>query len=93
LPNFYNIDFINTNLNIKNLIKGLEEIQRANICIYGISGTGKSAFAKYIASKLNKKFILKKASDLLSPYVRETEHNIANAFKTAKEKKAVLIFD
>jgi len=93
LPNFYNIDFINTNLNIKNLIKGLEEIQRANICIYGISGTGKSAFAKYIASKLKKKFILKKASDLLSPYVGETEYNIANAFKTAKEKKAVLIFD
>jgi len=93
LPNFYNIDFINTNLNIKNLIKGLEETQIANICIYGISGTGKSAFAKYIASKLNKKFILKKASDLLSPYVGETEHNIANAFKTAKEKKAVLIFD
>ncbi len=93
LPNFYNIDFINSDVNVKNLIKGLEESQRANICIYGIPGTGKSAFGKYIAKKLNKEVLLKRGSDLLSPYVGETEQNIARAFKEAKEKRAVLIFD
>ena len=93
LPNFYSIDFINSNVNVKNLIKGLEESQRANICIYGIPGTGKSAFGKYIAKKLNKEVLLKRGSDLLSPYVGETEQNIARAFKEAKEKRAVLIFD
>lgn len=37
--------------------------------------------------------IFKKASDLISMYVGETEQNIAKAFKEAKDKKALLIFD
>ena len=37
--------------------------------------------------------IIKKGSDLLGMYVGESEKNIANAFKEAKNKKAVLIFD
>ncbi len=93
LPNFYNIEFINSDIDIKNLVKGLEYSNRANICIYGIPGTGKSAFGKYIAQKLNKPLIIKKGSDLLSAYVGETEKNIARAFKEAKEKNGVLIFD
>jgi len=93
LPNFYNIKFINSSVNISNLIKGLNSSPRANIFIYGIPGTGKSAFGKYIANVLNKEFIIKKGSDLLSMYVGETEKNIARAFKEAKEKNAVLIFD
>ncbi len=40
-----------------------------------------------------KKVLLKRASDLISPYVGETEQNIATAFSEAKSKKAMLIFD
>ena len=93
LPKFYNLEFINTTLNIESLVTNLKSTQRANICIYGVSGTGKSAFGKYIAKQLNKKVILKKGSDLLGMYVGQSEKNIAQAFKQAKKDKAVLIFD
>jgi len=93
LPNFYDIKFINSDIDIENLVKGLKSFPQSNICIYGISGTGKSAFGKYIAKKLNKKFIIKKGSDLLSVFVGGTEKNIANAFKEAQKKDAILIFD
>lgn len=63
------------------------------MCLYGQSRTGKSAYAKYLAEKLGIKAILKKASDLMSPYVGETEINIAKAFKEAGDNKAMLIID
>ena len=46
-----------------------------------------------MADRLGIEVILKKASDLISPYVGETEQNIAVAFSEAKSKKAMLIFD
>ncbi len=52
-----------------------------------------SYYAKYLADRLGIEVILKKASDLISPYVGETEQNIAAAFSEAKSKKAMLIFD
>ena len=52
-----------------------------------------SYYAKYLADRLGVEVILKKASDLISPYVGETEQNIAAAFAQAKSKKAMLIFD
>ena len=93
LPNFYNPKFINSDENLENIIDGLKENPQARICLYGIAGTGKSAFGKYIAKKLSKEVIIKKGSDLLGMFVGESEKNIANAFKEAKDKKAVLIFD
>ena len=93
LPNFYNPKFINSDENLENIIDGLKENPQARICLYGIAGTGKSAFGKYIAKKLSKEVIIKKGSDLLGMFVGESEKNIANAFKEARDKKAVLIFD
>ncbi|WP_346746299.1 ATP-binding protein [uncultured Campylobacter sp.] len=42
---------------------------------------------------LKSKLIIKKASDLIDCYVGNTEKNIANAFKEAKDQNAVLVFD
>ena len=64
-----------------------------SLCLYGFPGTGKSAFCKHLCEVLGIEVLLKRASDLISPYVGETEKNIANAFAEAKSKKAMLIFD
>ena len=93
LPSNYNPYFINTTTDLSALAKGIQKYQNARLCLYGPAGTGKSAFGKYIANMLDKPILLKKGSDLISMWVGETEKNIANAFKEAKEEKAVLIFD
>ena len=93
LPNVYDPNFINTTTNLELLTQGIKEHQNARICLYGAAGTGKSAFGRYIAETLNKPLLLKKGSDLISMWVGGTEKNIANAFKEAREEKAVLVFD
>jgi len=93
LPTSYNPSYINTDVNLKELVKGIKEHPNARICLYGVPGTGKSAFGKWIAEYTDKPFVLKKGSDLISMWVGGTEKNIANAFKEAKEEGAVLVFD
>ena len=93
LPKNYKVEFINTDTNLEELVDGIKEHKRARVCFYGASGTGKSAFAKHIAKMLDRPFIIKSGSSLMSKWVGETEKNIANAFREATEERAVLIFD
>jgi len=72
---------------------GIKKHQNARICLYGVPGTGKSAFGKWIALYIDKPFVLKKGSDLISMWAGGTEKNIANAFKEASDEGAVLVFD
>ncbi|MEZ5843667.1 MAG: AAA family ATPase [Hyphomicrobiaceae bacterium] len=64
-----------------------------SLCLSGPPGTGKSAFARYLAGRLGLEVLLKRASDLLGPYVGQTERAIADAFDEAREAGAVLVFD
>lgn len=93
LPQNYDVSLINASVNLKELAKGIKESKNARLCLYGPAGTGKSEYAKFIAKSLNRKLIIKKASDLIDCYVGNTEKNIANAFKQASEQNAVLVFD
>jgi len=93
LPKNYDLKFINSSVNLEELVEGIKEHPEARLCLYGPAGTGKSAFGKYIAEILNKPYILKKVSELQSKWVGECEKNIAKAFEEAKEDNAVLIFD
>ena len=93
LPSSYDPNFVNSNCDLNELMKGIKESKSARVCLYGVPGTGKSAYAKFIAKSLRRPIIIKKGSDLLSMWVGGTEQNIAEAFKEAKDKKAVLVFD
>ncbi len=93
LPKTYNPNYINCNMDLEKLTLGISKSKNARIYLYGAAGTGKSAYGKYIAAKLEKPLIIKKGSDLLSMWLGKTEKNIANAFKEAKEESAVLVFD
>ena len=91
----YNISLVNSDLDVDDLEKKIKSCGKLNfsICMYGEPGTGKSEYSKYLADKLGIEVIQKRASDLISKWVGETEQNIASAFKEAKDKKAMLIFD
>lgn len=93
LPESYDTSYINTNADLQGIVEGVKRSGNARICLYGVAGTGKSAYAKYLARELGREIIIKKASELLGMYVGESEKNIARAFKEAKDKKAVLCFD
>ena len=64
-----------------------------SLCLQGPPGTGKSAFARYLAERLGLEVLQKRTSDLLSPWVGETEQQIAAAFAEARDTEAFLIFD
>ena len=60
---------------------------------YGPPGTGKTALARYIAGELDRECVVKRASDLLSPYVGVTEQHVAEAFRNAEQNGSVLVID
>ena len=93
LPNIYNPNYVNTTIDLDKLTQGIQKSGNVRLCLYGVPGTGKSAFGKYIADMLDKPLLLKKGSDLISKWVGGTEQNIAAAFKEAQEENAVLVFD
>jgi SpoVK/Ycf46/Vps4 family AAA+-type ATPase len=64
-----------------------------SFCLSGPPGTGKSAFARYIARRIGLEVLQKRASDLLGMYIGQSEKNIAEAFESAREAQAMLIFD
>lgn len=55
------------------MVAEIKERPNARICLYGVAGTGKSAYAKFVASKLGCEIIIKKVSELLGMYVGQTE--------------------
>ena len=91
----YNFDLINTDSNMEDLARKIKNTGKLNfsLCLYGEAGTGKSEYAKQLADMLGLEVVFKRASDLMSKWVGETEQNIAKAFREARDKKAILIFD
>ena len=63
------------------------------LCLSGPSGTGKSAFARYLAERMQMPVLERHASDLLDRYVGGSERNIADAFAEARDTSAFLVFD
>lgn len=102
--NAYDISVLQTSIDagrIVSMIENARKFSEKNKCsengirmlFYGLSGTGKTEYARYIAEKLGKKILLKRASDILSRYVGDTEKNIANAFAQAAATDQILLFD
>ena len=91
----FETSLLNTDVDLKNLADKIKEknLKSFSLCLYGAPGTGKSAYAKFLAEMLDMPIISKKASDIKSMWVGGTEKNIARAFAEAREKKALLIFD
>ena len=75
----------------ESLVRNAE--QGFSLSLQGPPGTGKSAFARYLAERLGLEVMQKRGSDLLSPWVGETEQQIAAAFAEARDAGAFLVFD
>ncbi|MCL7744266.1 AAA family ATPase [Guyparkeria hydrothermalis] len=89
----YRPELVNTTSDLSQVANGIATTNDARLCLYGPPGTGKSAFGHWLAEKLDRRLILKRASDLLGPYVGMTEQNMAEAFREAEEAGAILLID
>lgn len=102
----YDLSVLNTSIDAKDIVemlKASEEYQTENqnvenvegvrMLFYGVSGTGKTELARYIAETLEKPLLLKRCSDIIDPYVGRTEQNIASAFEEAEATGSILLFD
>lgn len=103
----YDLNVLNTSMKPEQIVKMIqnarafsEKSNTANdaqngirMLFYGVSGTGKTEFARYIAEQLGMKILLKRASDIFSKWVGETEQNIRDAFDEAARTESILLFD
>ncbi|MDI6790524.1 MAG: AAA family ATPase [Thermodesulfobacteriota bacterium] len=105
LTNRYDISALNVDVEINLLLqaarafagrdseKAQEERGSLNLLFWGRPGTGKTEFVKYLAAELGMPLIIKRASELVSMWLGETEKNIRDAFDEAEREKAVLFLD
>lgn len=99
----YSLDGLNCDHNLnevtQKIIKCQQRIKESNsdtnlnVIFNGPPGTGKTEYAKYLASQLGLAFIYKQASDLKSKWVGETEKNIKSAFLEAQNTNSILFID
>lgn len=89
----YDPSCTNADADLADLATQLKQTQSGRICLYGPPGTGKTAYGHWLAEQLEKPLMVKKASDLISKYLGETEKNLANAFRDAEKDNAVLLID
>jgi SpoVK/Ycf46/Vps4 family AAA+-type ATPase len=91
----YQLDYLNPDCDLTQLVAQLKRTPNSvgALCFYGAPGTGKTALAHYIAREIELPLMVRRASDIISPYVGETEQKIALMFKQAKQDGAILLLD
>ena len=91
----FDTKLLNTDIDLEKLANQInnKKLNNFSLCLYGAPGTGKTAFCEHLAKLLGINIIKKRASDISSKWVGETEQNIAKSFQEAHAQKAMLVFD
>jgi SpoVK/Ycf46/Vps4 family AAA+-type ATPase len=93
LPETYDPAFLHANADLSALADGLAHSGQARLCLYGPSGTGKTAYARWVAERLGVPLHVRRGSDLMSMWLGESEKQIAKVFQQAEQDKALLLID
>lgn len=86
-------EWVNSEVNLQSLRESIVKSRTGRLCLYGPPGTGKTAFGKWLAQEMDVPHLVLKASEILSPYLGETEQKMVQAFDAAVQQKGVLQFD
>jgi len=78
---------------VPRIIEALKARGHGCLCFHGAPGTGKTALAEHIAQQLGRPLMIRRASDLVSKFVGETEQHMAAMFREAEAERAVLLLD
>jgi len=93
LPHCYDPTLLNASADLAGIARGLSTTRSGRLCLYGPPGTGKTAYGHWLAEQIGLPLHARRASDLLSMWVGESEKNIAEAFKQAERDHALLLID
>ena len=93
IPGVSQLNYLNTSKPLDSTAAALKTRADCRICLFGPSGTGKTTLGHRLAREVDRPLHLKKASDLLGPFVGQTERALAHAFREASEDNAVLLID
>jgi len=89
----YRADCVNADVDLGSLAIALVGQPSARLCLHGPSGTGKTEWARQLASALGRPLHVKRISELKGMYVGQTEQLIAAAFRDAEAAGAALLID
>ncbi len=91
----FRLDYLNVDSQVPmpRIVEALKKRPQATLCFYGPPGTGKTQLAGYLAEQLDQNLMVKRASDLMSKWVGESEKNIATMFEEARSEQAILFLD
>lgn len=89
----YRLDVLNADCDMAGVQAGLARHRQGRLCLYGPPGTGKTAFGRHVTEVLDQPLMVRRASDIISPWVGMTERNLARMFRQAQEEEAVLLLD
>ncbi len=91
----YSLDMLNveSRYELPRVIAALKVRGHGCLCFHGAPGTGKTALAEHMAQQLDRPLMIRRASDLVSKFVGETEQQMAAMFREAEAEKAVLLLD
>jgi len=97
----YDVEALNVSADVEAMVGAVRQFSEAafedegniNLLFWGRPGTGKTEFARYVSAQCDRDLVVKRASDLLSCYVGQTEKRIAAAFEETAETKGILLID
>lgn len=91
----YSLDMLNVESRhpVPRIIEALKVRGHGCLCFHGAPGTGKTALAEHLAQQIGRPLMIRRASDLVSKFVGETEQHMAAMFREAEAERAVLLLD
>jgi len=89
----YRLEWLNANAPMDAVCTGLKNQKKGRLLLYGPPGTGKTAFAHFLARQLDQSLTVRRASDIRSMWLGETEKNLAKMFRQTGRDGTILLLD